>query len=114
MHFAFDNQALRGRTWKGDALYKPESGNPILGKLDISTGSFTFFRPADRQGWPFLSGQLPAADGAIMVRDGCVILKCEKCSCLFELFPSYSKGLQEWVHKKAKHSKLFLNLTPAS
>ena len=39
MNFTFDNQALRGRMWDGDALYLTGNGNPILGKLYLSTNS---------------------------------------------------------------------------
>lgn len=100
MNFTFDNQVLRGRIWEGDARYLADNENPVLGKLYLSTTSFTFRRPADKQGWPFLGGNLPASVGAISVKDGCVMLKSTKGNYCFELFPSSAKSLQQWVHKK--------------
>lgn len=102
MNFTFDNQALKGRIWEGDALYQTGNENSILGKLFLSTTSFTFRRPTDRQGWPFLGGNLPATVGAISVNDGRVVLRSEKGTYRFELFPSSAKSLQEWVDKKVE------------
>ncbi len=102
MNITFDNQSLRGRMWEGDVLYQPENGNSILGKLYLSTTSFTFRKPTDKQGWPYLSGNLPTTVDAISVVDGRVVLKSSKGTYRFELFPSSVKSLQEWVEKKAE------------
>ena len=102
MFISFDNRALRGRGWEGDALYQPENGDLILGKLYLSTTAFTFRKPTDKQGWPFLSGDIFAAVGAISVTDGMVTLKGSEGTFRFELFPSTAKNLQEWVEKKAE------------
>lgn len=101
MKFTFDNQALRGRMWEGDVLYLTGNEHPVLGKLYLSTTSFTFRKPTDKQGWPFLSGDISATIGAISVADGVVALKSSKGTFRFELFPSAAKSLQEWIEKKA-------------
>lgn len=111
MNLTFDNQALRGRMWEGDALYLTGTENPILGKLYLSTTSFTFRRPTDKQGWPFLKGDLPASVGAISVNDGSVVLKSTKGTYRFELFPSSAKSLQEWVNKKAEAMSVVARLS---
>lgn len=100
MSFTFDNQALRGRMWEGDVLYLTGNEHPVLGKLYLSTTSFTFRKPTDKQGWPFLSGDISATIGAISVADGVVALKSSKGTFRFELFPSAAKSLQEWIEKK--------------
>lgn len=102
MNVSFNNQALRGRTWEGDALYITGNEHLILGKLYLSTTSFTFQKPTDKQGWPFLSGDVYADIGAISVSEGIVVLKGSKGTYRFELFPSVAKSLQEWIEKKAE------------
>lgn len=111
MNLSFDNQALRGRIWEGDALYMPGNGNPFLGKLYLSTTSFTFRKPTDKQGWPFLSGDISATIGAISVDSGMVVLKSSKGTFRFELYPSTAKSLQEWVEKKAEAIKTVTRLS---
>ena len=75
MRFTFDNQALRGQLWEGDAQYLTGNEHPVLGKLHLSTTSFTFRKPTDKQGWPFLSGDIAATIGAISLDDGVAVLK---------------------------------------
>lgn len=100
MNLTFDNQALRGRGWEGDALYLGGNGNPVLGKLYLHSSSFTFRKPTDKQGWPSLSGDLPASVGAIAVAEGSVTLKSTSGTYRFELFPSSVRSLREWVDQK--------------
>ena len=102
MDFTFNNQALRERMWEGGALYLDDNENPVLGKLYLSTISFTFRRATDKQGWPFLQGELPVAIDAVSVADSEVVLKSTKGTYRFETFPSTAKSLREWLEKKRK------------
>lgn len=110
MRFSFDNKALRSRVWEGNVQYVPDRGTPVLGKLVISSDSFTFRRPKDPYGFPMLGEKIPARTDAISFNDSGVVLRCEKGTYAFELFPSSLKGLKEWYIPKTETLKVVTSL----
>ena len=102
MNLSFDDQALRGQVWEGEALYLPDNGRSVFGKLCLSAKTFAFRKPADKEGSPFLRGDISAAAGAIAVTDSKVTLKCSNGTFQFGLFPSAANSLREWVKNTPK------------
>jgi len=109
--FSFNNRALRGRCWEGDALYLDENETQIIGNLCLSTTSFTFRRPIDIQGRPFLHKYLPAAADAISANNGRAIIKSLQGTYQFALSPSSAKSLQEWLDNKAEAIRIVARIS---
>lgn len=96
----FDNALLRKQPWICEVIYQSEKGESVSGKLYLFTTSFTFRRPDDEIGRPFLSGELSIDSKAISVAINGFKLKSTSAVFRFSCSVSSAMSLRFWIKNK--------------